>query len=123
MTETIKINPDGSFKDTMKVVGSKVYQINGPIFFGSAANFAELFNAQNDPQDIIVDFAQSRVVDHSAIEAIETVADRYSKLGKTLHLRHLSQDCKTLLHKAGSLVEINVKEDPSYKVATDVLAG
>lgn len=102
--------------------GSKVYQINGPVFFGSAANFAELFNATDDPMDIIIDFSQSRVVDHSAIEAIETVADRYAKLGKTLHLRHLSQDCKTLLHKAGSLIEINVKEDPTYKVIDDLLA-
>ncbi|WP_086982947.1 SulP family inorganic anion transporter [Vibrio aphrogenes] len=107
---------------TINEEGSKVYQINGPIFFGSAANFTELFNAYDDPQDVIIDFAQSRVVDHSAIEAIETVADRYAKLGKTLHLRHLSQDCRTLLHKAGSLVEINVKEDPSYKVITDLLA-
>ena len=103
--------------------GSKVYKVNGPIFFGSAANFLELFDAQNDPQDVIVDFAQSRVADHSAIEAIETLAERYASVGKTLHLRHLSQDCRALLHKAGSLVEINVKEDPSYKVATDVLAG
>lgn len=102
--------------------GSKVYQINGPIFFGSAANFSELFNAQDDPQDVIIDFAQSRVVDHSAIEAIETVAERYSKLGKTLHLRHLSQDCRALLTKAGSLIEINVKEDPTYKVIDDLLA-
>lgn len=103
--------------------GSKEYHIHGPVFFGSAANFLELFDAQNDPQDIIVDFANSRVTDHSAIEAIETLAERYSAVGKTLHLRHLSQDCRALLHKAGSLVEINVKEDPSYKVATDVLAG
>ncbi|MFV0450140.1 MAG: SulP family inorganic anion transporter, partial [Vibrio sp.] len=103
--------------------GLKVYKVNGPIFFGSAANFLELFDAQNDPQEVIVDFAQSRVADHSAIEAIETLAERYASLGKTLHLRHLSQDCRALLHKAGSLVEINVKEDPSYKVATDVLAG
>ncbi|OEF26939.1 SulP family inorganic anion transporter [Vibrio rumoiensis] len=102
--------------------GSKVYHINGPIFFGSAANFTELFNAVDDPMDVIVDFGQSRVVDHSAIEAIETIADRYAKVGKTLHLRHLSQDCKTLLHKAGSLVEINVKEDPTYKVIDDLLA-
>lgn len=102
--------------------GSKVYQINGPIFFGSAANFSELFNAKDDPQDVIIDFAQSRVVDHSAIEAIETVAERYSKLGKTLHLRHLSQDCRALLTKAGSLIEINVKEDPTYKVIDDLLA-
>ncbi len=103
--------------------GAKVYKINGPIFFGSAANFLELFDAQNDPQDVIVDFASSRVADHSAIDAIETLAERYSAVGKTLHLRHLSQDCRALLHKAGSLVEINLKEDPSYKVATDVLAG
>ncbi|QIA62868.1 STAS domain-containing protein [Vibrio astriarenae] len=103
--------------------GSKVYKVNGPIFFGSAANFLELFDAQNDPQDVIVDFAHSRVADHSAIEAIETIAERYANVGKTLHLRHLSPDCRKLLDKAGSLVEINVKEDPSYKVATDVLAG
>lgn len=103
--------------------GSKVYKIHGPIFFGSTANFLELFDANNDPVDIIVDFADSRVTDHSAIEAIETLAERYSSVGKTLHLRHLSPDCRKLLDKAGSLVEINVKEDPSYKVATDVLAG
>ncbi|BCN23719.1 MULTISPECIES: SulP family inorganic anion transporter [Vibrio] len=103
--------------------GSKEYKIHGPIFFGSAANFLELFNAHGDPKDIIVDFADSRVTDHSAIEAIETLAERYAALGKTLHLRHLSPDCRKLLDKAGSLVEINVKEDPSYKVATDVLAG
>ncbi|MBM7036576.1 SulP family inorganic anion transporter [Vibrio ulleungensis] len=103
--------------------GSKVYRIHGPIFFGSAANFLELFDAENDPVNVIVDFAESRVTDHSAIEAIETIAERYSSKGKTLHLRHLSPDCRALLHKAGSLVEINVKEDPSYKVATDVLAG
>ncbi|MBD1557964.1 SulP family inorganic anion transporter [Vibrio sp. S9_S30] len=102
--------------------GSKEYHVNGPIFFGSAANFLELFDAVNDPEDVIVDFASSRVADHSAIEAIETLAERYSAAGKTLHLRHLSQDCRALLDKAGSLVEINVKEDPSYKVATDILA-
>ncbi|WP_047046643.1 SulP family inorganic anion transporter [Vibrio mexicanus] len=102
--------------------GSKEYHVNGPIFFGSAANFLELFDAQNDPEDVIVDFANSRVADHSAIEAIETLAERYSSAGKTLHLRHLSPDCRKLLDKAGSLIEINVKEDPSYKVATDVLA-
>ncbi|MCL9783694.1 SulP family inorganic anion transporter [Vibrio sp. S4M6] len=103
--------------------GSKEYHINGPIFFGSSANFLDIFDADNDPDDVIVDFANSRVTDHSAIDAIETIAERYSSKGKTLHLRHLSQDCRALLHKAGSLVEINVKEDPSYKVATDVLAG
>ena len=82
-----------------------------------------IINAPEDPKDVIVDFADSRVTDHSAIEAIETLAERYNSQGKTLHLRHLSPDCRKLLDKAGSLVEINVKEDPSYKVATDILAG
>ncbi|KWW45714.1 sulfate permease [Vibrio cholerae] len=107
------INPDGH----------KEYHIHGPIFFGSAANFLELFDAHNDPKEVIVDFARSRVADHSAIDAIETLAERYAAVGKTLHLRHLSQDCRALLQKAGSLVEINLKEDPTYKVASDVLAG
>ncbi|MDA9558254.1 SulP family inorganic anion transporter, partial [Vibrio sp.] len=102
--------------------GSKEYHIHGPLFFGSAASFLELFDADNDPDDIIIDFANSRVSDHSAIEAIETIAERYAVMNKTLHLRHLSPDCKTLLHKAGSLIESNDKEDPSYKVMTDSLA-
>jgi SulP family sulfate permease len=96
--------------------GSKVYEINGPLFFGSAANFLELFDANNDPKDVIVDFGKSRVADHSAIEAIETIAERYQKVGRTLHLKHLAPDCLALLKKAGSLVEINHIEDPSYKI-------
>ncbi len=102
--------------------GSKIYQVNGPLFFGSVANFLELFDSENDPNDVIIDFAQSRVVDHSAIDAIETLAERYNKVGKKLHLKHLSQDCLALLTKAGRLVEINHIEDPTYKVVTDVLA-
>ena len=101
--------------------GSKIYQVNGPLFFGSVANFLELFDTANDPQDVVVDFANSRVADHSAIDAIETLAERYHKSGRTLHLKHLSQDCLALLTKSGSLVEINHIEDPTYKVATDVL--
>jgi sulfate permease, SulP family len=102
--------------------GSKIYAINGPLFFGSSANFLEIFDAKNDPQDVIVEFVNARVADHSAIEAIDTLAERYLKLGKTLHLRHLSADCTQLLRKAGSLVEINVIEDPHYHVADDALA-
>lgn len=71
---------------------------------------------------MVIDFARSRVVDHSAIEAIETVAERYSSKGKVIHLRHLSKDCRALLKKAGSLVEVNSEEDPIYKVATNSLA-
>ncbi|MCD9467034.1 SulP family inorganic anion transporter [Photobacterium iliopiscarium] len=101
--------------------GAKVYQINGPLFFGSASHFLELFDAPNDPQTVIIDFAHSRVADHSAIEAIDTLAERYATRKKTLHIRHLSPECRRLLQKAGNLVEVNMLEDPTYKVATDVL--
>jgi SulP family sulfate permease len=101
--------------------GWKVYSLNGPLFFGSVANFLELFDATDDPQDVIVDFQNSRVADHSALDAIDTLAERYVTAGKRLHLRHLSQDCKALLHKAGDLVEVNLIEDPHYKVADDKL--
>lgn len=99
--------------------GWKVYQLDGPLFFGSAAEFLELFDAQSDPEDVIVDFQYSRVCDHSALDAIDTLAERYGSAGKRLHLRHLSNDCKKLLHKAGDLVEVNSIEDPFYKVAVD----
>ncbi|WP_462158396.1 SulP family inorganic anion transporter [Pseudoalteromonas sp. GB56] len=101
--------------------GSKVYELHGPLFFGSVKNFIELFDVKNDPKDVIVEFKHSRVADHSAIEAIDTLADKYNKAGKTLHLRHVSADCKELLHKARDLVEINVIEDPKYRVASDEL--
>ena len=101
--------------------GSKVYALDGPLFFGSVANFLELFDAKNDPADVIIDFAKSRVADHSAIEAIDTIAERYANQGKTLHIRHLSPECRSLLKKAGNLVEVNLMEDPTYKVATDTL--
>ncbi|MDK1286527.1 SulP family inorganic anion transporter [Pseudoalteromonas umbrosa] len=102
--------------------GSKVYELHGPLFFGSVKNFAELFDVANDPDDVIVEFKHSRVADHSAIEAIDALAEKYTKAGKKLHLRHLSEDCKQLLDNASDLVEINVIEDPKYKVASDKLA-
>tara|TARA_B100000700_G_scaffold161567_1_gene178924 strand:- start:1529 stop:3085 length:1557 start_codon:yes stop_codon:yes gene_type:complete len=101
--------------------GSKVYELHGPLFFGSVKNFIELFDVKNDPKDVIVEFKHSRVADHSAIEAIDNLAEKYTKQGKTLHLRHVSPDCKQLLHKARDLVEINVIEDPKYRVASDKL--
>jgi len=100
---------------------SKVYELHGPIFFGSVNNFLELFDVKNDPKDIIIEFKYSRVTDHSAIEAIDTLVERYAAEGKTLHLRHLSEDCKELLSKAADLVEVNVIEDPKYKVADNRL--
>lgn len=100
----------------------KTYRVKGPLFFGSVSNFLELFDVKNDPKRVIVDFAMSRVVDQSAIEAISVLTDRYVREGKKVHIRHLSPDCRKLLHKAGVLVEINLIEDPSYKVASDTLA-
>jgi len=101
--------------------GSTVYDVSGPLFFGSISNFLEQFEMDNDSDDVIVEFKNSRVADHSAIEAIDTLAERYLSRGKTMHLRHLSHECTELLTKAGSLVEINVIEDPDYHIATDKL--
>ncbi|CAG0899683.1 unnamed protein product [Cyprideis torosa] len=98
-------------------MGGKVYELNGPLFFASVQNFQELFSPADDPDDVVVDFANSRVADHSAIEAIDKLAERYERRGKRLHLKHLSPECRRLLHKAGDLVEVNVLEDPSYHVA------
>jgi SulP family sulfate permease len=102
--------------------GAKVYAVHGPIFFASVHRFTELFDIEGDPQEVIVDFAHSRVADHSAIEAIDTLADKYTKAGKRLHLRHLSQECLQLLERAGNLVDVNISEDPHYHVADDRLA-
>jgi len=102
--------------------GSRVHELNGPLFFGSVKNFLELFNPEDDPDDVIIEFQNSRVADHSAIEAIDTLAERYIRAGKTLHLRHLSEECGKLLKKAGDLVEVNVMEDPRYHVADDQMA-
>jgi SulP family sulfate permease len=102
--------------------GSRVHELNGPLFFGSVKNFLELFDPEQDPDDVIIEFQNSRVADHSAIEAIDTLAERYIRAGKTLHLRHLSAECRQLLKKAGDLVEVNVMEDPRYHVADDQIA-
>jgi sulfate permease, SulP family len=102
--------------------GSMIHELNGPLFFGSVRNFCELFDPKSDPNDVILEFKNSRVYDHSAIEAIDSLAERYIKAGKKLHLRHLSEECKLLLQNAGDLIEINVLEDPHYHVADDKLA-
>lgn len=99
--------------------GVKHYEIFGPLFFGSIGAFQEKFDPQNDPKDIIVDFKESRVVDHSAIEALNVLTERYSKLGKRVCLKHLSSDCIKLLGKAGSMAEVNLYEDPEYTVVTE----
>ncbi|MCF6207874.1 MAG: SulP family inorganic anion transporter, partial [Ghiorsea sp.] len=102
--------------------GERVYEMHGPLFFASVHKFNDLFDPKSDPDEVIIDFAHSRVADHSAIEAIDNLAEKYTKLGKKLHLRHLSKDCRDLLEKAGGLVEVNIKEDPHYHIADDKLA-
>jgi len=101
--------------------GSSVYEIDGPLFFGSIANFLEQFNIQEGEDEIIIDFKRSRVYDHSGLEAIDTLAERYLNAGKKLHIRHLSEECRGLLKNAGDLIEVNVIEDPTYHIATDKL--
>ncbi|MGJ8692835.1 MAG: SulP family inorganic anion transporter [Thalassotalea sp.] len=106
---------------TSDAKGSTVYEVNGPLFFGSVSSFLEQFEIEKDSNDVVVEFKNSRVADHSAIEAIDTLAERYLAQGKTLHLKHLSEECRQLLNKAGNLVEVNVIEDPDYHIATDKL--
>lgn len=95
---------------------SHYYNVTGPLFFGSTTAFLTQFSVAEDKADVIIDFAESKVCDHSGLEAIDTLTERYLKAGKTVHLLHLSQDCKQLLKKAGNMVEVNVIEDPRYIV-------
>lgn len=101
--------------------GSKVYMLHGPLFFGSIASFRDLLNPKNDAgeKDVVIDFRNARVWDHSALEAIDALATKYEEAGITLHLVHLSADCKLLLKKAKDVVEVNMIEDPHYGVVVD----
>ncbi|MBI9034587.1 MAG: SulP family inorganic anion transporter [Bacteroidales bacterium] len=99
--------------------GVKHYEIYGPLFFASVSAFNDKFDVLNDPDVVIIDFAESRVVDMSAIEALNKISERYLKVGKKIHLKHLSQDCLKLLRNAEEIIEINIMEDPTYKVAVD----
>ncbi|MEO9078459.1 MAG: SulP family inorganic anion transporter [Rhodanobacter sp.] len=101
--------------------GAKIYELKGSLFFASAKGFQSLFTPKDDPSRVIVEFGAARVMDHSAIEAIDALAERYQKLGKHLHLRHLSTDCSELLLRASGMVESNAVEDPHYHLADDRL--
>ncbi|WP_170592235.1 SulP family inorganic anion transporter [Ruegeria arenilitoris] len=105
-------------RDSETEKGAKVYEIKGPLFFGSSEGFVELFDVQNDPETVIVDFADSRVVDQSALQAIENIAAKYEAAGKRVMLRHLSRDCHKLLKKAGHLM-VDSDDDPDYGLAVD----
>ena len=105
-------------RDSIRTPGAHVYEIEGPLFFGSTDGFAELFHPETDPDVVIVDFMRSRVVDQSALQAIEDLAAKYEAHGKTLRLRHLSRDCHKLLTKAGQLM-VDSDDDPDYALAVD----
>lgn len=99
--------------------GIKHYEIFGPLFFGSTTAFIEKFDVVNDPNEVIIDFKESKVVDMSAIEALSKITEKYHKLDKKLHLLHLSQDCIQLLKNAESVIVVNILDDPTYKVMTN----
>ena len=99
--------------------GVKHYEIYGPLFFASTTAFIEKFDVVSDPNEVIIDFKDSRVSDMSAIEALNVVTERYHKAGKKVHLRHLSEDCRKLLSNADAIIDVNIIEDPTYKVAAD----
>lgn len=99
--------------------GVKHYEIYGPLFFGSVTAFNEKFDVLNDPDEVIIDFEESRVVDMSAIEALNKITERYLKVGKKIHLKHLSSDCQKLLKNADKIIDVNIIEDPTYKVMAD----
>jgi SulP family sulfate permease len=108
----------------IKENGVKVYEIWGPLFFGSVQNFISKFDVKNDPQKIEIDFMESKVSDHSGIEAVKNIANKYIDLGKDIKLIHLSPECKTLLLKASpkfrDIIEVSV-DDPRYYVVTDMV--
>jgi SulP family sulfate permease len=99
--------------------GVKHYEVFGPLFFGSTQLFTGKFDVKNDPDEVIIDFAESRVADHSGIEAINKLTQKYTAEGKKIHLRHLSTDCRRLIDKADKIIDVNIMEDPEYIVAVD----
>ena len=107
------------FAHTREEDGKKIYELDGPLFFGSVTSFNEQFDVNNDPDEVVIDFKDARVMDSSGSEAIDALTDKYKKAGKKLTLRHLSEDCKKTLHSAGPFCTYE-EDDPTYKVATNV---
>jgi len=99
--------------------GVKHYEIYGPLFFGSIELFNSKFDVQNDPDEVVIDFKDSRILDQSAIECVNKLTERYLKKGKNIHLHHLSADCVKLIQKAEKICDVNVLDDPDYFVAID----
>jgi SulP family sulfate permease len=102
--------------------GSKIYQLHGPLYFASVSSFREIFDIENDSEDVVLDFYYTRVYDQSGLEAINMLAEKYDRHGKRLHVTHLSPECRRLLKNAGDLVAISVSDDPQFHVGADRLA-
>lgn len=102
--------------------GHKVYTLNGMVFFGSISSFKELFTPSSDTEDVVIDFKAARVYDHSGLEAINNISERYAQYGKKLHFLNLSKECRDLINKAENVVEVSVIEDMNWHIATDNLA-
>ncbi|MDA1354077.1 MAG: SulP family inorganic anion transporter [bacterium] len=101
--------------------GRRIYRLNGALFFGSVTSFKNLFDLENDSEHVVIDFAKARVYDHSGLEAINNIAERYDQLGKKVHLLHLSKECGLLLKRARSIVEVSVIENLDWHIADDAL--
>jgi len=101
--------------------GKTVYKLEGPLFFGSATSFKKIFSFKKDKEHVVIDFEKARVWDHSGIEALQNITERYSQYDKKLHLLNLSRECRDLLHKAGNIVELSVIEDLEWHIAEDKL--
>lgn len=99
----------------------KIYELKGSVFFGSVSNFKNLFKFKEDPAEVIIEFKNSKIMDHSAIEALNFITEKYKENKKTLHLKHLSHDCRQLLKNAEKIIEVNITEDPHYHIADDKL--
>jgi SulP family sulfate permease len=99
--------------------GVKHYEIYGPLFFGSTTGFSEKFDIVNDPAEVVIDFKESKLMDMSAIDAVNKITERYAKINKTVRLRHLSANCRQLLQNADAVIDVNILEDPTYKVAIE----
>lgn len=101
--------------------GTKVYKIRGALFFGSSRNFLDAFDVKSDPEVIVIDFMHARLFDHTGIDTINKLTEKYKALGKELHLKHLTKECYEFIKDSNDIVDINIIEDPNYHVALDEL--
>lgn len=101
--------------------GVKHYEIYGPLFFGSVMTFLDKFDVAGDPAEVVIDFKESRIADMSGITTLNKLTERYAQVNKKLHLKHLSDDCRTLLTNAATVIDVNILEDPTYRIPSDKL--